>query len=142
MSNEERQARIIADMEIEGNISALSYKCHKASLDAGWWEDWSSITNDDTREKVKMLEIASKLCLVHSEVSEALEGHRKQIKDDKLPHRTMLEVELADALIRIFDIAGRLELSLGDALAEKLRYNAKRANHKLENRAKPGGKRI
>ena len=141
MSDEERQARIIADMEIEQHISALSHKCHKASLDAGWWEDWSVIADETLREKIQMLEIASKLCLVHSEISEALEGHRKQLADDKLPHRRMLEVELADALIRIFDIAGRLELKLGDALAEKLRFNAQRSDHKPENRAKISGKR-
>ncbi len=35
-----------------------------------------------------------------------MEGERKDLMDDKLPHRKMAEVELADALIRIFDYAG------------------------------------
>lgn len=82
------------------------------------------------------------LCLVHSEVSEAMEGHRKLLMDDKLPHRTMLEVELADAVIRIFDMSGGLGLDVAGAIAEKLAYNATRADHKLANRRDIGGKKF
>ena len=82
------------------------------------------------------------LCLVHSEISEAMEGHRKRLMDDKLPHRTMLEVELADAAIRIFDMAGGLGLDVAGAIAEKLQYNATRADHKIENRQALGGKKF
>lgn len=49
----------------------------------------------------------------------------------------MAEVELADAVIRIFDLAGSMEYNLGDAIAEKIEYNATREDHKIENR---GGK--
>ena len=63
------------------------------------------------------------LCLIHSEISEAMEGHRKNLMDDKIPHRSMLEVELADALIRICDMAGGLGLDLEGAVLEKLEYN-------------------
>lgn len=80
------------------------------------------------------------LCLVHSEVSEAMEGARKGLMDDKLPHRTMFEVELADTMIRIFDMAGAYNLDLDGAIAEKRDYNAKRADHKPENRVQAGGK--
>jgi NTP pyrophosphatase (non-canonical NTP hydrolase) len=82
------------------------------------------------------------LCLVHSEVSEAMEGHRKLLMDDKLPHRTMLEVELADAVIRIFDMAGGLGLDVSSAIAEKLEFNQSRADHKIENRRAEGGKKF
>lgn len=62
--------------------------------------------------------------------------------DDKLKHRLMEEVELADALIRIFDYAGAYKLDLGGALLEKMAYNKNRADHKIENRRKEGGKKI
>lgn len=44
--------------------------------------------------------------LIVSELSEAMEGDRKNLMDDKLPHRRMLEVEIADAYIRVLDLAG------------------------------------
>lgn len=80
------------------------------------------------------------LALVHSEISEALEGHRRNLMDDHLPHRKMLEVELADALIRILDIGAGLKLNLGEALVEKIQYNLHREDHKRENRLAEGGK--
>jgi hypothetical protein len=47
--------------------------------------------------------------LVVSELAEAMEGDRKNLMDDKLPHRKMFEVELADALIRVLDMLGSLD---------------------------------
>ena len=70
----------------------------------------------------------------------SLEGHRKGLQDDHLPHRPMVEVELADALIRIGDLAGALDLDVAGAVREKLAYNKQRADHKPENRQAAGGK--
>lgn len=81
------------------------------------------------------------IALCHSELSEALEGHRKDLMDTHLPDRKMVEVELADCLIRIFDIAGALGMDIEGAYQEKMAYNAVRADHKTENRIKPGGKK-
>ena len=85
--------------------------------------------------------VGEMLALVHSEISEALEGHRKDLMDDHLPHRKMFEVELADAVIRIFDIAAGLGLDLGGAFEEKMEYNARRRDHQLEARRLAGGKK-
>ena len=125
----------------------LKKKCHQAAAKAGWWTDMATgrpTTFNYPAEMGKGIaparNIGELLCLVHSEISEAMEGARKGLMDDKLPTRPMLEVELADAVIRIFDMAGGLRLDLPGAIVEKLAYNATRADHKPENRAAEGGK--
>jgi len=115
-----------------GNL--LVTYCHKASKDAGWWENKSGDLRDNP------LIISNKLMLIVSEIAEAMEADRKSAMDDKLPHRRGIEVELADAVIRIADLAGAFNLDLGGAIAEKMAYNLTRADHKLENRQAVGGK--
>jgi len=122
----------------------LQQVCHGMNVQAGWWNNLqtgelltSTTSGGITTHKVNVPE---KLCLIHSEISEAMEGHRKNLMDDKLPDRKMLEVELADAVIRCFDLAGGLNLDLAGAITEKLIYNAGRADHKVENRKLDGGK--
>lgn len=90
----------------------------------------------------KPREIGTLIALCHSELSEALEGARKDLFDDHLPDRKMIEVELADCIIRILDMAGALNLDVAGAIAEKHQYNANRADHKLANRAADGGKKF
>jgi NTP pyrophosphatase (non-canonical NTP hydrolase) len=124
----------MTDAEVINNpINTLVKSCHHLAKHAGWWDGLLPPAQGT---------VAEKLLLIHSEVSEATEGFRKDLMDDKLPHRKMIEVELADALIRIFDLAGAMGLDLGGAVAEKLAYNATRADHRPENRAKEGGKKF
>lgn len=128
----------------------LQEQCHGLAYACGWWtgkgiignpSDLRSYTQPDGK-RVDLVNVPEKLCLIHSEISEGMEGFRKDLKDDKLPHRDMLEVELADAVIRCFDLAGGLGYDLAGAIAEKLSFNASRADHKPENRALPGGKKF
>ncbi len=123
----------------------LTFFCHGQAKENGWWTDMSTgrdMTSAGYPKIQPQKNVGELLCLVHSEVSEAMEGHRKLLMDDKLPHRTMLEVELADALIRIYDLAGGLGLDVAAAVAEKLEFNATRLDHKLENRRDTHGKKF
>lgn len=92
---------------------------HQIAKDKGFWppdtEDYDQV-ND-----------AEKLCLVHSEISEAVEGLRdRNPPDDKLPEFTAVEVELADAVIRIMDLAHARGWRVAQAVEAKTRFNISR----------------
>lgn len=136
-------------------LNDLAAKCHAASIK--WWLDLQQPCCacmgkpleiqaqcdycNGYGYALKNRDVGNLLMLCVSELSEAMEGHRKDLMDDKLPHRKMFEVELADCLIRIFDMAGAYNLDLDGALGEKMGYNAVRKDHKIEERLKAGGKK-
>lgn len=113
-------------------LNEIANLVHQANIN--WWLDIR------TKEPIQR-NVGELLMLTVSELAESMEGHRKGLMDDKLPHRPMFEVELADAIIRIFDLAAGMDLDLGGAFVEKMEYNAQRADHKHENRIKEGGKK-
>jgi plasmid maintenance system antidote protein VapI len=119
-------------IQIGKDLNSYSKECHIANQK--WWHDIK------TGERLNR-NFGELIALCHSELSEALEGHRKDLMDDKLPNRKMAEVELADCLIRIFDLAEGFGFDLQGAYTEKMAYNAQRADHKPENRILPGGKK-
>ena len=114
------------------HVDGLCKAIHEANKK--WW------VSLETGEPIQR-NVGELLMLIVSECAEAMEGHRKGLNDDKLPHRPMIEVELADALIRICDAAEGLGLDLPGAVAEKMAFNAVREDHKREHRLGVGGKK-
>lgn len=81
---------------------------HKLAVEKGWYE--------------KDRGIPEMLCLIHSEVSEALEAYR-----DHIPSfcKGCLE-ELADVIIRVFDMSVGLGIDIVDAVNLKHEFNKTR----------------
>lgn len=115
------------------NLNDYAKEVHAAN--AKWWVD---IETGEPLERNK----GEMQMLIVSEIAEAMEGTRKNLMDDKLPHRKMEEVEMADALIRILDYCEGHGLDIEGAYQEKMAYNAVRPDHKPENRVLAGGKKF
>ncbi len=114
-------------------LNELARDIYQSNVDAGWWTD---LETGGPKER----NTGELLMLVVSEIAEAMEGHRKGLMDTHLPHWKMMDVELADVIIRIMDICGHYRIPIGEILMEKWEYNRSRADHKIENRSKAGGK--
>lgn len=108
-------------MEPIDRIEELAILCHETAREKGFWRDNDELFGGDVNHPIWLL---SRLGLIHSEVSEALEEVRKVGMDP-----TAFVEELADILIRVFDLAGGM--MLGWLLAEQV-------NAKMEkNRQRP-----
>ncbi|AFK66680.1 pyrophosphatase [Colwellia phage 9A] len=139
-------------------INQIQSICHGLAKEGGWWDRKGDAlaahnllltgTVTDAATLAVLTSVANQernplelIALMHSELSEGLEGVRKDQMDDKLPHRKMIEVELADAIVRILDASGGWGLDVGGALVEKLVFNITRSDHQPENRLKADGKK-
>lgn len=147
--------------ELSSIINDLSKSIYEHNSEVGWWdaldlkrglldrilkndnlsEDTKSEVLDSINTSINLI-ITQKLALIHSEISEALEGLRKDLKDDHLPQYDMFAVELADALIRILDLAGAFNIPIGNIMVEKWEYNTKRVDHTREHRSGTNGKKF
>lgn len=82
---------------------------HNIATEHGWWD--------------KKREVPELLCLIHSEISEALEAYRNDLSPSE---KGWLGEELADAVIRIFDMSEFLEIDIAEQVALKCLINKSR----------------
>lgn len=89
--------------------------------------------------KARLKDIPEKIALMHSELSEALEEYRNGHAPDEIYYPSALDpkkkapykpegipVELADVLIRVFNLCGELDIDIGKAVKLKTAYNRTR----------------
>jgi NTP pyrophosphatase (non-canonical NTP hydrolase) len=131
------------------SLNDLRDQAHKNSCEKGWWDDQVT-PGTATMQVVNKYRVArgqeplayefalashkvaknipEKLCLIHSEVSEALEDYRDgNLQADYEGSKPVgFPSEMADILIRVFDLAGALGIDLDKAVAEKMAYNRTR----------------
>ena len=94
-------------------LDTLVLKAHTTATQHGWWDDDRSI--------------GEALLKVMVEVAEAVQALEQGNPPDKhLPDFDSLTIELADTVIRILDLAGRLNLPLGAAIVAKMAFNESR----------------
>ncbi len=87
------------------NIKQWQKEVYELAVEKGWWD----------RERP----IPELLCLIHSEVSEALEAYRNQ-------DTPKFAEELADTAIRLFETAEAREIDLEQEIAKKHEINKNR----------------
>lgn len=105
-------------------IRELQKQVHETAIGAGWYDG-------ELGEKSES-RIASMLCLIHSEVSEALEDlrhNRMELEGDASSGRLKpvgFPSELADIIVRVLDLAEWLGIDMEQAIQDKASFNSRR----------------
>ncbi len=110
-------------MSFVDEFNRVQYHMYKNSAAKGFHEaDKLALTEEQKNSRVGL-----RLMLIVSELSEALEYVRKgNTPDSHIPEFTGLEAELADAVIRIMDLAETTKSRLAEAIIAKAAYNSRR----------------
>lgn len=112
-------------------LNNLAARIHK--LNRKWWYDKDGNRLDRNKGEL--------IALIHSEVSELMEGERKNLMDTHITNRKMAEVEIADSIIRLLDYAAGFDYDVDGAIEDKLVYNQSRQDHSYEARERADGKK-
>jgi hypothetical protein len=110
-------------------FNLLAIEAHETARTKGWWRDRERLIELAEGHSGELGQFARKtiaalsVALEHSELSEGLEGMRKDLMDDKIPEFTMEEAEAADTIIRIMDRAVHRRLRIAEAIIAKMAMN-------------------
>lgn len=128
----------LTDMAIATVFDALQGHIHRTAHNKGFYAGYEGLAKflrdngapDEIYDEFRRRDALSRLMLVVTEVAEAAEEVRKPTTHDFLgrelyPLEPFAE-ELADIVIRVFDLAALQRVDLGEALIQKLEKNAKR----------------
>lgn len=113
--------------EFKESLAEIQKKVHQTARDKGWWKDRETLY--EAARVAGIEEFADKaltglcLSLTHSELSEALEGERKNLMSDHIEGFSMLAEEYADVIIRIMDHCEFKNIDLGEAILAKIQFN-------------------
>lgn len=108
------------------DLHGIAQECHTIAQEHGFWEHLPPGTQPDARE------ISQKLMLVVSELGEAQEELRAGRLPDVIHFREPdgkpegFSIELADAVIRILDLAMALDINIVGAISLKMEFNRTR----------------
>lgn len=124
-----KPARVVNGKSFISTFRALAEEVHETARSKGWWTDREMLIQLAEKHSKRLGEFANKvigalgIALEHSELSEGLEGMRKDLKDDKIPEFTMEEAEAADVIIRIMDRGVKRKLRIAEAIVAKIEMN-------------------
>lgn len=110
------------DKHFEDGWLELENEVHSTAVEHGWWSPYKGAAPDP-----EAFNKGEKLALIHSEVSEVLEGLRNgDGPSDHIPEFSQVEEELSDILIRVADFAAAYEYDVAGAVIAKAAFNRTR----------------
>ena len=130
-ANKHNRERDTLEEAIKKGLDALIAEAGKPQ------DEWRSL--HPNRSEVEHKNAA--ILLMHTELSEIVEGIRRNLMDKHLPQYPQEHVEAADLLIRLAGYCHSYGIDLGKIVNEKMKYNKTRPDHKLDNRMKKNGKK-
>lgn len=110
-------AEAIRDKQFIEMFGMVQEACNQIAHDKGWYE--------------KPAEDGTRIALMHSELSEGLEGLRHgNPPSDKIGKDgfSQIEEEFADTIIRIMDVSQERGWRVAEAICAKMRYNRLRTH--------------